>query len=141
MAKRLGNERKFYLVSSSTSTTYTALVGEQTNSFNRSADALECSDKTSVWKQFLAGLRGAQGDVTVYADDNDAQQKSLIESFGEGETVNCFVGVLGSGSTPSEGDVFTAIITAINDTNDNGSISTRQISLTVTGAPTHYPTA
>lgn len=140
MAKRLGNERKFYLVSGSTSTSYTALAGEQTNSFNRSADAIECSDKTTVWKDFLAGIRGATADVTVYADDTDAEQKSLISSFAAGEIVNCFVGVLGTGSTPSEGDVFSAIITAINDTNDNGSVATRQLSLQVKGAPTHYPT-
>ena len=35
--------------------------------------------------------------------------------------------------------VFTAIVTAIGDTNDNGSVASRSISLTATGEVTHYP--
>ena len=36
-------------------------------------------------------------------------------------------------------NAFEAVITAISDTNDQGSVATRQISLTATGEVKHYP--
>lgn len=138
MAK-LGNERKCY-IGTALSGTWTWLVGEQTNSFSRSAAAVETSDKSSAWQKFISGLRGATADVTVFTDDTDAQQKAALAAFNEGSTIFVFIGELSSAS-PSAGDAFEAVITAINDTNDNASVSTRQMSLQVTGAPVHYPTA
>lgn len=137
----LGNTRRVYIVTGSGSLTYTWLTGEQTNSFNRTSEALEYSDKSTVWSQFLAGKRGATADVTVYVDDTNAQQKAALTALHNGTTVKVFIGILSTGSTPAptEGDLFEAIVTAISDTNDNGSVATRSISLTATGAVTHTP--
>lgn len=139
---QLGNTRRVYIVTGSTSKTYTWLSGEQNNSFNRTAEAIEDSDKSTEWAQFLSGKKGATAEVTVYTDDNDAQQKAALAALEAGTPVSVFIGTLSSGSSPapSEGDAFKAIITAINDTNDNGAVASRSLSLTATGAVTHYPT-
>lgn len=135
---QLGNVRRAYIAAGSTGTPTAWLTGEQTNSFNRTAEAIEVSDKSTVWAQFISGKRGATAEVTVYVDDTDAQQKAVLNALHEGTNVRVFIGVL-SGSSPSQGDVFTAVVTAVSDTNDNGSVATRSISLTATGAVTHYP--
>ena len=139
---RLGNTRRVYIVTGSSSKTYTWLSGEQNNSFNRTTEAIEDSDKSTEWAQFLSGKKGATAEVTVYTDDNDAQQKAALAALEAGTPVSVFIGTLSSGSSPapSEGDAFKAIITAINDTNDNGAVASRSLSLTATGAVTHYPT-
>lgn len=135
---QLGNVRRAYIAAGSTGTPTAWLTGEQTNTFNRTAEAIEVSDKSTVWAQFISGKRGATAEVTVYVDDTDAQQKAVLNALHEGTNVRVFIGVL-SGSSPSQGDVFTAVVTAVSDTNDNGSVATRSISLTATGAVTHYP--
>ena len=139
---QLGNERRVYIVTGSSSSTYTWLAGEQSNSFNRTAEAIETSDKSTDWAQFLSGKKGATAEVTVYTNDSDAQQKAALAALHNGAQVRVFVGTLTSGSSPapSEGDVFAAVVTAISDTNDNGAVASRSISLTATGAVTHYPT-
>jgi len=139
---QLGNERRVYIVTGSSTSTYTWLAGEQSNSFNRTAEAIETSDKSTDWAQFLSGKKGATAEVTVYTNDSDAQQKAALSALHNGSQVRVFVGTLTSGSSPapSEGDVFVAVVTAISDTNDNGAVSTRSISLTASGAVTHYPT-
>ena len=139
---QLGNTRRVYIVTGSSSKTYTWLSGEQNNSFNRTAEAIEDSDKSTEWAQFLSGKKGATAEVTVYTDDNDAQQKAALAALEAGTPVSVFIGTLSSGSSPapSEGDAFKAIITAINDANDNGAVASRSLSLTATGAVTHYPT-
>lgn len=143
---KMGNVRRFYLTSDTSGSIAGAspvwLAGEQTNSFNRTQDTLEYSDKASGnWKKFLAGMKSATADVTVYADDNDAQQKKMLESFQAGQNVFCFVGeVTGSDSlTASSGDAFEAVITAINDTNNQNEVASRQISLQVTGEIVRIP--
>lgn len=138
----LGNARKFYVGTSSgnpASISYAWLAGEQSNNVNLTGDPIEVSDKSSAWKKFIQGIRGGTADVTVLADDEDAQQMALLDSLVAGSSVLCFVGKLNS-STPSAGIAFEAIINQVGDTNDNGSVSTRAVSLTVTGAPTLYPT-
>ena len=136
----LGNTRRAYITIGSSGTPTTWLAGEQTNSFNRTAEAIEVSDKSTVWAQFISGKRGATAEITVYTDDTSAgPQYNAIKALHQGLTVRVFIGVL-SGSSPSEGDVFTAIVTNVSDTNDNGSVATRSISLTATGEVTHYPT-
>lgn len=135
---QLGNVRRAYIAAGSTGTPTAWLTGEQTNTFNRTAEAIEVSDKSTVWAQFISGKRGATAEVTVYVDDTDAQQKAVLNALHEGTNVRVFIGVLSS-NTPSQGDVFTAVVTAVSDTNDNGSVATRSISLTATGAVTHYP--
>lgn len=143
MAVKKGSDRRFYL-SSAQHATNTWLDGEQTNSFNRSAETIDVTDKSSEWAQFIAGIRSATADVTVNLDnDSTSAQHDLLESFHDGDTVYCFIGTLGTGSsssTPEEGDFFEAIITAISETNEKGGVSSRQLSLQVTGEPTHFPT-
>ena len=79
--------------------------------------------------------------MTVYVDDTNAQQKAALNALHTGATVKVFIGTLSTGTTvaPTEGDTFEAIVTAISDTNDNGSVATRTMSLTATGAVTHTP--
>ena len=132
---QLGNVNKFYIKISSS---WTWLTGEQNNSFNRTAEAIEGSDKSTDWAQFIAGKKGATAEVTVFADNSNAAQKNVLSAFASGAEVDFFIGEL-STNTPSSGDVGKAIITAISDTNDFGAVSSRNISLTVTGAVTHYP--
>jgi len=135
----LGNNRKAYITIGSSGTPTTWLSGEQTNSFNRTAEAIEVSDKSTDWAKFIAGKKGATAEITVYTDDTSAgPQYNAIKALHQGSEVRVFIGVL-SGSSASQGDVFTAIVTAISDTNDNGSVATRNISLTATGAVSHYP--
>lgn len=138
----LGNKRRFYLGSSMSGSSWTWLAGEQNNSFNRTAESIEVSDKSTEWQQFISGKKGATASVTVFTDDESSgPQHNMISALHSGDTVFCFVGKLssGSGSSPSEGDAFEAIITEIADTNDQGAVATRQISLTATGEVTHYP--
>ena len=136
----LGNTRKAYIALGSSGTPTTWLSGEQTNNFNRTSEAIEVSDKSTTWAQFIAGKRGATAEITVYTDDTTGEpQYNAIKALHNGSTVRVFIGVL-SGSSPSQGDVFTAVVTAISDTNDTGSVASRTISLTATGEVTHYPT-
>lgn len=138
----LGNNRRVYIVTTSSSTTtYTWLTGEQTNSFNLTSEAIETSDKSTEWAQFISGKKGATAEVTVYADNTNAQQQAALKALTTGADVKVFIGTLTGASTktPSEGDVFSAVVTAISDTSDNGAVATRSISLTANGAVTHYP--
>ena len=65
----LGNARKAYITLGSSGTPTTWLSGEQTNSFNRTAEAIEVSDKSTQWAQFITGKKGATAEITVYTDD------------------------------------------------------------------------
>lgn len=135
----LGNTRRLYLTTAATGGTYTWLQGEQNNSINRSAEAIEVSDKSTDWAQFIAGKKSASVSVTVFADDAaDGPQHKLLSALTDGTPVYCFNGVLND-DTPAEGDLFQAIVTEVSDTNDFGAVASRSINLQVTGAPTHYP--
>lgn len=139
----LGNNRRVYIVTGTAqSPTYTVLAGEQTNNFNRTAEAIETSDKSAVWAQFISGKKGATAEVTVYTNDADAQQKAALNGLHTGATVKVFIGTLSTAATPAptQGDLFEALVTAISDTNDNGAVASRSLSLTATGAVTHTPT-
>jgi hypothetical protein len=65
----------------------------------------------------------------------------MLNAFYKDQTVKVFVGKLGAGNTPAEGEMFEAVITSINDTNDAGAVATRSMSLASKGAPTVYPQA
>ena len=135
----LGNSRRVYIITGN-GDTYTALKGEQTNSVNRSAESIDISDKdTGAWGSTMAGKKSLTLDVIVYADNTDANQKALLNAFYADQTVKAFVGKLGDGGVPSEGEAFDAVITSISDTNDNGAVATRAMSLASKGAPTVYP--
>lgn len=136
----LGNARKFYIgTAGQSATTYTWLAGEQNNSVTLNGNAIEVSDKNTVWQKFISGTRGGTAEVTVYADDEDAQQMAALDALFAGNTILCFVGTLAT-STPSAGIAFEAVINSISDTNDNNAVATRALSLTITGTPTLYPT-
>ena len=111
----------------------------KTNAVNLNGNPIEVSDKSSAWQKFISGMRGGTAEVTVYADDEDAQQMAALDALFAGSSVLCFVGTLSS-STPAAGIAFEAVINTIGDTNDNNAVATRALSLTITGAPTLYPT-
>jgi len=141
MAAILGNKNRFY-VKIGTAETYTWLVGEQSNSVNRTQEAVETSDKSTDWAQFIGGKKGATIEATLFADNSEAGQQEVLKALHNGTNLKFFVGQLGTGTnpSPSDGEVGEAVVTAIGDTNDFGAVSTRSLSLTVTGALTHYPT-
>lgn len=135
----LGNTRRVYIVTGEGGT-YTVLKGEQSNSVNRSAESIDISDKdTGAWGNTMPGKKSLTLDVTVYADNTDAQQKAMLNAFYKDQTVKVFVGKMGEGNTPAEGEMFEAVIISINDTNDAGAVATRSMSLASKGAPTLYP--
>ena len=133
MAKQLGNVNKAYIKAGSN---YVWLGGEQSNSVNRTAEAVEVSDKDSAWAEFISGKKGATIEITVFADNTDNAQAAALDALETGDVVDWGVGVL-SESAISSGDFGKAIITAISDTNDFGAVASRTISLTATGAVTH----
>lgn len=135
----LGNSRRVYIVTG-TGSSYTVLKGEQSNSVNRSAESIDISDKdTGAWGSTMPGKKSFTLDVTVYADNSDAQQKQMLKAFYTDQTVKVFVGKVGSNNTPTEGEAFDAVIVSISDTNDAGAVATRALSLASKGAPTLYP--
>jgi predicted secreted protein len=136
-----GNKRKLYLTTTKSQTgPFTWLTGEQSNSLNLEAEMLESTDKSSEWRQFIAGIKGATAEVSVFADNSaDSPQHQLIESLFKGESVYCFIGTLGDGDKPTEGDIFEALVSSISTPNEIGSIVTRSISLQVTGEVVHLP--
>lgn len=134
---KLGNVVKCYI---KVSTTWTWLQGEQSNRLNQTAEAIETSDKSTIWAQFISGKKGATAEVTVFADNTDASQAAAIAAFRSGAEVDVFIGEL-STNAPSDGDSFKAIITGVSDDNSFGSVAARTLSLTATGDLTHYPAA
>lgn len=138
---QLGNARRCY-IGTSLNGGWVWLTGEQSNNFNRSGNLVEVSDKSTVWQKFISGIRGATASVTVHTDDEDPQQKAAIEALHNGETVFVFIGSVTESNdtvTPAHGDAFEALVNEIDDTNDNGSVASRNISLTANGEPVHYP--
>jgi len=143
MAAILGNVNRFY-VKIGSATTYTWLTGEQNNSVNRTQEAIEVSDKSTDWAQFIGGKKGATIEATIFADNSDSAQQEVLKGLYQGTKVQFFVGTLVGGTgadagNPSSGEVGQAVVTGISDTNDFGSVSTRNVTLTVDGALTHYP--
>lgn len=129
----LGNSKKAYIKVSST---YTWLGGEQSNSVNITAEAIETSDKSTEWAQFISGKKGATVELTVFANNSDSAQAAALTALTSGAQVDWAVGTL-TGSSISSGDYGKAIVTAVSDSNDFGAVATRTISLQVTGAVTH----
>lgn len=138
MAAKLGNERRCY-IGTTISTGFVWLTGEQSNNMNRNGNLVEVSDKSVKWQKFIAGIKGATASVTVHADDADTQQLAAITALVNGTSVFVFVGEVGENNAPSKGDAFEAFVSAVNDTNDNNAVATRQIDLTANGAIVRYP--
>lgn len=134
----LGNSRKAYIAPGSTGTPEAWLSGEQSNSVNRTAEAIEVSDKSSEWAQFIAGKRGATIEITVFTDDtDDGPQHKALEQLHTGGYVRIFIGQLDDEDAVVSGDLATGVITAISDTNDTGAVATRTLSITITDSVTH----
>lgn len=131
----LGNNIKAYVRATQNNTSldeYTWLGGEQSNSLNRTAEAVETSDKSSNWAQFIAGKRGATIEVTVFADPEDEAQEASIAALVEGARVEYAIGSVEDDAIEF-GDFGYAIVTAVSDTNDSNAVASRTISLTATG--------
>ena len=148
---RLGNITKFYIRSVYTSTGtppvrayhYSWLGCETANSLNRTAEAVECSDKSDDWAKYIAGKRGATIEATAYADNDDERQVELLEGLHNGTKVWVLVGQIESSmaidvsDTIVEGDLMQGVISGVSDTNDFGSVASRTFSLTIDGSITH----
>ena len=141
MAAQLGNKQKAYICSGAddiTSTTDAIWLGcETANSANRTQEAVECSDKSDTWAKFIAAKRAGTFEVTVYADNGDPGQIEALKGIYVNEIVHFAVAVKSSDFDEIEyGD---CIVTAVSDTNDFGSVSTRTVSLQATGPYNYYP--
>lgn len=133
---KMGHSRKVYLTDEVVSSAATGVAeddwvtGETTNSVNLNGNLIEVSDKSSgAWQKFISGVKGATIDVNVNVFDTDEKQKQLLASFFAGQKVFVFVGDLSS----KTGYACEALISSISETNDNGAVSTRSISLTANG--------
>ena len=114
---------------------FIGIEGETTSSLNITCDALEVTNKASAWKQYIAGDRGATINATLYASDDDKQQKDALDGLVKGQKVYLvlFKPVAGStGNTEIEYHA-EAIITSIGFTASSGAVATRDIALQITG--------
>lgn len=133
MGAILGNKKRCYIGTSKDGNTWNWLKGEQSNSLTINANQVETSDKSNSWQSFIYGIKGATADVTVFADDSDAQQTAVLTALMGGTNVFVYIGEVSGESTPSNGFKFEALVASVSDTNDNGSVSSRSISLVATG--------
>lgn len=136
MAVKSGNKRRVYLTTGSGSSR-TWIAGEQSNSIDYTNNALDASDKSTEWDQFISGNKNWTATATFNLDNAaSAQQKTLLQSLISGAAVSIFIGELGSGSAITEGMAGSAIITSISETAERNGIITREITFTGSGAPT-----
>lgn len=139
----IGNDRCLYMTDGKGTGKFVWIGGEQSNNFNRSADAIEVADKKMSWKEFLAGKRSATASVSCNLDDSaTSAQRTMLKSFNKGQKVFCFSGKVSgdAGSeVPVEGTAFEAIITGCSDDNPQDAVSTRSFDLQVSGEPIDYP--
>lgn len=134
MAKVIGNSVRVYLRSTD-SGTETWLAGELNNSFNLTTNPVDTSDKTNSWASSIAGVKSASCEVTVHADDGETAQTTAISALLAGTEVFARIG----GSTGGWDGKF--LITSISETNDNGAVASRTLSLQSVGAITHTANA
>ena len=106
----LGNTRRVYIVTGTTTLTYTWLTGEQTNNFNRTSEALEYSDKSTVWAQVLAGKRGATAEVTVYVDDTNTFENGDVILTVNGQKITCIADNDAILEELNNGDILTVVV-------------------------------
>lgn len=136
MAVKSGNKRRVYLTTGS-GNTRTWIVGEQSNSIDYTNNALDASDKSTEWDQFISGNKNWTATATFNLDNAaSSQQKTLLQSLINGQAVSIFIGELGSGNAIAEGMAGSAIITSISETAERNGIITREITFTGSGAPT-----
>lgn len=125
-----GNKRKVYLVNESTNT---YVVGQTSGSLSVNDELLDVSDKTHEWSQYVSGKKAWSATVGVNLDNSaTAKQIEFLESLIAGTMVKVFIGVL-EGDQQSDGVIGEALVASVEDTFDNGSVSSRSINLTGVG--------
>ena len=141
MAVKSGNKHRVYLTTGSGQGTDTWIAGEQSNSVDINNNAIDASDKSSEWDQFIPGNKNWTVQATFNLDSSATNgQKTLMQSLVNGTKVKVFVGELGSGNGRAEGMAGEAIVTAVSQTAERNGILSRQVTLQGTGAPTFtYP--
>lgn len=129
----LGNKRKVFIKASAQGT-YGWLVGEQSNSININNNLIEVSDKSTRWQDFIAGTIGATAEINVYADSTSSEQQAIMSALVAGSKVYVAIAEVDGTTAPTSPDYeFVAQVGSVGETNDNGSVSTRNISLTACG--------
>jgi len=141
MAVKSGNKHRVYLTTGSGQGTDTWIAGEQSNSVDINNNAIDASDKSSEWDQFIPGNKNWTVQATFNLDNSASQQqKTLMQSLVNGTKVKIFVGELGSGNGRAEGMAGEAIVTAVSQTAERNGILSRQVTIQGTGAPSFvYP--
>lgn len=141
MAVKSGNKRRVYLTTGSGSGTNTWIAGEQSNSVDFTNNAIDASDKSTEWDQFISGNKSWTVSATFNLDNaSTQQQKVLLQSLISGASVRIFVGELGSGNGVVEGIAGSGIVTSISETAERNGIVSREVTITGSGAPTvTYP--
>ena len=141
MAVKSGNKRRVYLTTGSGSGTNTWIAGEQSNSIDYTNNAIDASDKSTEWDQFISGNKSWTVSATFNLDNSSTQQqKVLLQSLISGASVRIFVGELGSGNGVVEGLAGTGIVSSISETAERNGIITREVTFQGSGAPTMvYP--
>ena len=135
----LGNNQKAYICSLAEDITYGPdaiwLGGETANALNRGQEAVECSDKSDAWAKYIAGKRSGTFEVTVYADNTDEGQVLALNSLHLGAKVRFAVGVdLDSDDHGDDYEYGVGVVTAVSDTNDFGSVASRQVTIQADGS-------
>lgn len=141
MAVKSGNKRRVYLTTGSGSGTNTWIAGEQSNSIDYTNNAIDASDKSTEWDQFISGNKSWTVSATFNLDNSSTQQqKVLLQSLINGASVRIFVGELGSGNGVVEGMAGSGIVSSISETAERNGIVSREVTITGSGAPTvTYP--
>lgn len=125
-----GNKRKVYLVED---TTNTYVVGQTSGGFSLNDELLDASDKTHEWAEYISGKKAWSATIGVNLDNTaSSMQIKFLESLVEGTKVKVFIGVLDA-DKQSDGILGEAFVASVEDTFDNGAISSRSITLTGTG--------
>lgn len=137
MAVKSGNKRRVYLTTGGSTPTDTWIAGEQSNSVNYTNNALDASDKSTEWDQFISGNKNWTVNATFNLDNSSSQeQKKLLQALVNGTAVSLFVGELGSGSGRAEGMAGSGIVTSISETAERNGIISREVTIQGSGAPT-----
>lgn len=136
MAVKSGNKHRVYLTTGTGTPTDTWIAGEQSNSVDFTNNAIDASDKSTEWDQFISGNKSWSATATFNLDDGASEgQKSLLQSLVSGDKVRIFIGEVANNSR-SEGMAGEAIITAISQSAERNGILSRQVTFQGTGAPT-----
>lgn len=136
MGAKLGNANRLYLKSTSS---YVWVGGEQNNTNNRTAEAINTSDKSSEYNTYISGSKDGNISATIFQDDSNDAQKAAFAAFKAGDVVDWFVGEIGENNLPRSGEAGKGIITSISDTNNRGEVASRSLEIQKSGAPTFYP--